>query len=49
MNSLDTIIIRIGYYGIIHFVGLTLFSYGPSCVDQQVKAVCSVTESEFVR
>ena len=48
MNSLDTMTVRIGSYGILHFVGPTLFSDGPSCVGLQVKAVCSVTESEFV-
>ena len=49
LNSLDTMTVRIGSYGIVHFVGLTLFSNGVSCVGLQVKVVCSVTESEFVR
>jgi len=45
MNSLDTMTVTTGSDGIVYFVGLTLFSDGPSCVGLQVKAVCSVSSS----
>jgi hypothetical protein len=43
-NSLE---IRVGSYGTVLCVGITLFSDGPSCRGLQIEAACSVTECKY--